>query len=133
MSASACPWPFTVSVVVRRLIRCGFPFETTISSTGRCAGIVIVGGVTEPSAAIVNRAGTRTLIEPVGVLAAVFVVDVVLVFAGAVGVVVLVGGVVAEAVVGTLGVDEVGVDFEPPQPATASAPKRTAIPLTFAG
>lgn len=98
---------------------------------------MIVGGVTEPSAAIVNRAGTRTLIEPVAVLAVVFVVDVVAVFGGAVRVVV--GAVVVAVVVtvgtvrGVLDVDEVDVDFEPPQPTANNAPKRTANRLTFAG
>ncbi|HSC04371.1 MAG TPA: hypothetical protein VLC49_13660 [Solirubrobacteraceae bacterium] len=89
---------------------------------------MIVGGVTEPSAAIVKRAGTRTLIAPVGVLAVVFVVfvvDVVLVCV----VVIVAGGKVAAVVV----VNEVEVDFEPPQPATDNAPKRTATLLTFAG
>jgi len=96
-----------------------------------------VGGLTEPLARIVKRAGTRTLIAPVGVLAVVFVVAVAVVFGGAVRVVVVAGGVVAEVVagagVGALGVDELEVDFEPPHPATASTPKRTASPLTFAG
>lgn len=137
MSFSACPWAGTVKVVVlRSLIRWGWPFETTISSTGRFAGIVTVGGVTEPLAAIVNRAGTRTLIEPVGVLEVVFVVDVVAlvveVVVVRVAVVCPVVGV-AGTVTGVVDVDEVDVDFEPPQPATASAAKRTASPLTFAG
>ena len=122
-----------MNVVVRKVIRCVPALETTISSTGRRAGIVTVGGLTEPFAAIVNRAGTRTLIEAVGVLAVVFVVavwvNVTVVCAGAVGVVVVSGGVVSEAVE----VDDVELDLEPPQPASASAPKRTASPLTFAG
>ncbi len=80
-----------------------------------------------------NRAGTRTLIEPVGVLAAVFVVDVVVVFGGAVRVVVVVVVVAGGKVAGVVVVNEVEVDSEPPQPANASAPKRTASPLTFAG
>jgi hypothetical protein len=93
----------------------------------------MVGGVTDPSAAIVNFAGTRTLIAPVAVLVVVLVADVVVVFGGASGAVVVVvvaaGGKVAVVVV----VNEVEVDFEPPQPAMTSAPKRTASPLTFAG
>jgi hypothetical protein len=94
---------------------------------------VIVGGVTEPPSAIVNRAGTRTLIAPVVVVAVVFGVDVAVVFGGVVaevvGAVVVAGGKVAAVVV----VTEVEVDFEPPQPAINNAPKRTASPLTFAG
>jgi len=92
-----------------------------------------VGGVTEPLARILNRAGTRTLIEPVGVLAEVFVVDVAAVFGDVVRVVVVAVVVAGGTVTGVVGVDEVDADFEPPQPATASAPKRTASPLTFAG
>jgi hypothetical protein len=88
---------------------------------------------------MVNRAGTRTLIAPVEVVA-VFVVAVAVVFVLAVAVVALVCVGVAGAVVVVVavavvvaGVDAVEVDFAPPQPATASAPKRIASPLTFAG
>jgi hypothetical protein len=126
-----------VNVVARNVIRCGRLSETTINSTGRRAGIVTVGGVTEPLGRIVNRAGTRTLIAPVVVVVAVFVVDVVLVFGGVVRVVAVVVAVAVAVVAGKVAavvvVDEVEVDFEPPQPATASAPKRTASRLTFAG
>ena len=82
---------------------------------------------------MVNRAGTRTLIEPVVVVFAVVVVDVAVVFGGAVRAVVVVVGVVRGKVAAVVVVNEVEVDFDPPQPATASAPKRTASPLTFAG
>lgn len=92
-----------------------------------------VAGLIEPSAAIVNRAGTRTLIEPVGVVVAVVVVDVLLfwvvVVVAVVWAVVVVRGKVAVVVV----VNGVEADFDPPQPARASAPKRSASPLTFAG
>jgi hypothetical protein len=134
---------------VRSVIRCAAPFETTISSTGRWAGTVTVGGLTAPPGRIVNRAGTRTLIEPVAVVAVVFVMLVVDVRVGAVRDVVVgvrvgavrdvvvdgeeVAGAVCEAVGGAVGEDAAEVDFEPPQPATTSTPKRTAIPLTFAG
>jgi hypothetical protein len=43
--------------------------------------------------------------------------------------VVVLDGKVASVLV----VNEVEVDFDPPQPASASMPKRTASPLTFAG
>lgn len=122
-----------MNVVVRKVIRCVLALETTISSTGRWAGIVTVGGVTEPAAAILNRAGTRTLIAAVGVLAVAFVVavwvNVTVVCVGAVGVVVVSGGVVSEAVE----VDDVELDIEPPQPASTSGIKRTTSRLTFAG
>jgi hypothetical protein len=95
--------------------------------------MVTVGGLTEPFPRIVKRAGTRTLMEPVGVLPVALVVDVVVVFGGAVGVVVVVvvagGGTVAVVV----DVDDVEVDFEPPHDTTSAAPKRIASPLTFAG
>jgi hypothetical protein len=81
----------------------------------------------------VNRAGTRTLIEPVVAVAVVFVAAVVRVWVGVVDAVVVAVWVVAGAVGRAVGVDEVEVDFDPPQPAAASAPKRTASPLTFAG
>jgi hypothetical protein len=47
--------------------------------------------------------------------------------------VVVAGGALVEVVDGPVGVDELEVDFEPPQPPTTSTPKRTASPLTFAG
>lgn len=94
---------------------------------------MIVGGVTEPLARIMNRAGTRTLVEPVEALAVVFVVDVVVVLGGVVRAVVVAVVVIGGTVTGVVDVDELDADFEPPHPATASAPKRTASPLTFAG
>lgn len=112
--------------------------------------MVIVGGLTAPPGRIVKRAGTRTLTPAVG--AVVVALDRVVVAVAAVVVVVLfVGGalVVApegawERVVatvvdagatagGTVFVDEVEVDFAPPQPATSTSPTRTASSLTFAG
>jgi hypothetical protein len=98
---------------------------------------VTVGGVTEPVGRIVNRAGTRTLIEPVvAVLLFVVVFGVGAVFVSVTvvavrvfGAVVVIGGTVTEAVE----VDAAEVDFEPPQPASASAPIRSASPLSFAG
>jgi hypothetical protein len=101
---------------------------------------VTVGGVTEPFARIVKRAGTRTLIEPVVVVGAavfvVFVVFVVVLEGGCVavaGTVVVPGGVVDGIVDGGAFVVVLEVDFDPPQPATSRTPKRTASVLTFAG
>ena len=128
----ACPWAGTASAVVRNVIRRAGPCETTISSTVKCAGTVIIGGVTEPFAAIVKRAGTRALtapvVPPVVVLTAAVVV-VVEVCERVVGVVVW-----AVAVVGGAGcVVVVEVDFAPPQPARSSVHRRTDVVLTFAG
>jgi hypothetical protein len=83
------------------------------------------------------------LIDPVVTGAVVFVVGPECVWVRVVVVAVLVvvlvgdgGGVVwvlAEVLAGALGVDAAEVDFDPPQPATSTTPKRTASPLTFAG
>jgi hypothetical protein len=90
---------------------------------------VIVGGITEPFGRIVKRAGTRTLIAPVVVDLVAVRVRVAVVSVCVVGVVVEIDGMVK----GTVDVEAVEVDFEPPHPATSSAPKRTASLLTFAG
>ncbi len=95
--------------------------------------MVTVGGLTEPFARIVKRAGTRTLTAPVVVVFVVVVVAVVVVFGGVVCVVVATVVVACGKVAAVVVVNEVDVDFEPPQPANANAPKRTASPLTFAG
>jgi hypothetical protein len=77
------------------------------------------------------------LIEPVVVVGdVVFVVLVVVLEGGCVrvaGIVVVPGGVVGEVVGGGVFVVVREVDFDPPQPATSSTPKRTASVLTFAG
>ncbi len=100
----------------------------------------MTGGLSEPVARIVKVAGTRSLTGGDGVVlvAVADVVDVVVVAVGGVladvcvgvvEVVVLAGGAVAEGV----RVDEVEVDPEPPQPATANTLRRMASLLTFAG
>jgi hypothetical protein len=90
---------------------------------------VIVGGITEPSGRIVKRAGTRTLTAPVVVDLVAVWVRVTVVAVGVVGVVVEIDGMVN----GAVDVDALEVDFEPPQPTIASALKRSASLLTFAG
>jgi hypothetical protein len=69
------------------------------------------------------------LIAPVLVLGVLVWVRVTVVSVALVGLVVVSGGVVN----GVVGVDDVEVDFEPPQAVRISAPKRTATFLTFAG
>lgn len=88
-----------------------------------------VGGVTEPPAPIVNRAGTRTLIEAVLVGVGAVLVSVAVVRVTVVCAVVVSGGVVSEAVE----VEALELVFDPPQLASTSGIKRTTSPLTFAG
>ena len=101
---------------------------------------MIVGGLTLPPGLIVKVAGTRALTAAGLVFAdAVAWVRVAVVFAPVVSVpVVSVPDVWPVAVSGAmvsevLDVDEVEVDFPPPQPAANRAAKRTASVLTFAG
>jgi hypothetical protein len=92
---------------------------------------MIVGGATPPPGLIVNVAGTRALTDavvPVVVVGVVWV-SVTVVSVAVVRLVVVSGGVVS----GVVCVGELEVDFEPPQPATSNAPRRTGSRLTFAG
>jgi hypothetical protein len=77
------------------------------------------------------------LIEPVVVVAVVvvtvFVVVLEDVWVRVVDAVVGTGAAVDEVVDGGAGAVVLEVDFDPPQPATSTTPKRTASPLTFAG
>lgn len=132
-SADACPWAGTASDCPCKTTRWVRPSpEITVSWTRKCAGTVIVGGVTVPPGLIVKVAGTRALTAPVpAVWVRVTVVSVAVVR------LVVVSGVMVDDVVGVgedaVGVDEDVVDFPPPQPATNRAAKRTASVLTFAG
>jgi hypothetical protein len=86
-------------------------------------------GITEPFGRIVKRAGTRTLTAPVVVVLEAVWVRVTVASVAVVEAVVEMSG----TVVGAVDVDALEVDFEAPQPAIASALKRRASLLTFAG